>query len=88
MQGYKLGEEITNEPPQKIKLNSQGNKQMPTIGALCMCKNESKRIHVTVGSVMDCCDVFILHDTGSEDDTIKISREICCKVDIVYPISD
>lgn len=49
----------------------------PTIGLLMMVKNESKRIHVTLNSVVGFVDALIIYDTGSTDNTIEIIKEFC-----------
>ncbi len=46
----------------------------PILGLLMMVKNEEKRIKVTLESVKDIVDCFIIFDTGSEDDTINIIK--------------
>lgn len=49
----------------------------PTLGLVMMVKNENKRITVSLDSVRDIADCFIILDTGSEDNTINIIREYC-----------
>ena len=46
----------------------------PTIGLLMMVKNEKKRIHVSLDSVVGVVDALIIFDTGSTDDTIDIIK--------------
>jgi glycosyltransferase involved in cell wall biosynthesis len=54
----------------------------PTIGLLMMVKNEKKRIHVTLDSVVGVVDAVIIFDTGSTDNTIDIIKNFCEKVKI------
>lgn len=49
------------------------------IALLMMVKNESKRIHVSMESVLGTVDSFVIFDTGSEDNTIEIIEEFCSK---------
>lgn len=51
----------------------------PTIGLLMMVKNETKRIHVTLESVVGFVDAIIIYDTGSTDNTLDIIRTFCEK---------
>ena len=46
-----------------------------TIGMVMMVKNESKRIEVSLKSVLGIVDALIIYDTGSEDDTIEIIKK-------------
>jgi glycosyltransferase involved in cell wall biosynthesis len=39
-----------------------------------MCKNEEKRIEVTLKSVLGCVDSLVIYDTGSTDNTISICK--------------
>lgn len=48
------------------------DKGKPTIGLLMMVKNEEKRIHVTLESIVGYVDALIIFDTGSTDKTIEI----------------
>lgn len=54
-------------------------KDKPTIGLLMMVKNEEKRIHVSLESVIGIVKAIIIYDTGSKDDTIKIITEFATK---------
>ena len=47
----------------------------PTIGMVMMVKNESKRIEVSLQSVLGIVDALIIYDTGSEDNTIEIIKK-------------
>lgn len=47
----------------------------PTIGLLMMLKNEKKRLHVTLNSVIGSVDALIIFDTGSTDNTIDIVKD-------------
>jgi glycosyltransferase involved in cell wall biosynthesis len=40
-----------------------------------MCKNESKRIHVTLNSIIGIVDSLVIYDTGSTDNTIEIIKQ-------------
>lgn len=55
------------------------DKNKPTIGLLMMLKNEEKRLHVTLDSVVGHVDAIIVYDTGSEDNTIDILQNFCEK---------
>lgn len=44
----------------------------PTIGLLMMVKNEEKRLHVSLNSIIGQVDALIFYDTGSTDKTIEI----------------
>lgn len=46
---------------------------------LMMVKNESKRIHVSLESVLGIVDSVTIFDTGSEDNTIEICKSFCEK---------
>jgi len=50
------------------------NAQKPTIGLLMMVKNETKRLHVSLNSVVGYVDALIIFDTGSTDNTIDIIK--------------
>lgn len=51
----------------------------PTIGLLMMVKNEQLRIRVSLDSARPHVKAFIIFDTGSTDDTVKIIQEYCEK---------
>jgi len=53
--------------------------QKSHIALLMMVKNESKRIHVSLNSVLGVVDSVVIYDTGSEDNTIEIIEEFCSK---------
>lgn len=48
-----------------------------SLALVMMIKNESKRITVTLDSVKDVTDCFVILDTGSEDDTVNIVKNYC-----------
>lgn len=48
-----------------------------SIGLLMMVKNENKRIKVSLDSVTEHVDCFIIFDTGSTDNTVDIIKEHC-----------
>lgn len=67
------------------------SKDEPTIGLLMMVKNETKRIHVTLESVVNnktkYVDAIIVYDTGSTDNTVEIIEKFAEKHEInVYII--
>ena len=47
----------------------------PHIALLCMVKNEEKRIHVTLNSIIGTCSYIVIYDTGSTDNTINIIKD-------------
>lgn len=49
------------------------------LALVMMVKNESKRITVSMDSVKNIVDTFVIMDTGSEDGTVRIIREYCDK---------
>lgn len=51
----------------------------PTLALVMMVKNECKRITVSMDSVRGIVTNFVIMDTGSEDDTVKIIRDYCDK---------
>lgn len=55
------------------------DKSKPTIGLLMMVKNESKRLHVSLDSVVGVVDALIFYDTGSTDNTIEIIKNFAEK---------
>ena len=54
----------------------------PTIGLLMMVKNENKRIHVSLNSIIGHVDALIIFDTGSTDNTIDIIKDFSEKYKI------
>jgi glycosyltransferase involved in cell wall biosynthesis len=58
---------------------NQLDKNGPTIGLVMMLKNEEKRLHVSLESVVGHVDALIIYDTGSTDNTINIVEEFCEK---------
>jgi len=55
---------------------------MVHIAALLMVKNEKKRLHVSLNSIIDFADSLVIFDTGSTDNTIEICREFSEKNNI------
>lgn len=51
----------------------------PTIALVMMVKNEKKRIHVSLESVLGTVDCMIIYDTGSTDNTKEIIISFCEK---------
>lgn len=49
-----------------------------------MVKNEHKRFHVTLNSVVGYVKSFVMFDTGSTDDTIEIAETFCKKNNITF----
>jgi len=58
----------------------------PTIGLLMMVKNEEKRIHVSLQSVLGFVNAIIIYDTGSTDRTLEIIIDFAEKNKINYYI--
>ena len=52
------------------------------IALLMMVKNEKKRLHVSLESVKDVVDSFVIYDTGSTDNTMEICEEYANKFNI------
>jgi glycosyltransferase involved in cell wall biosynthesis len=52
------------------------------IALLLMCKNETKRLHITLNSVVGHVDSIVAFDTGSTDNTIEILKEFSEKHNI------
>lgn len=61
---------------------SQSKQEDVTIAMGCMVKDEERRIHVTMQSVLPFCKTFIIYDTGSTDNTIPIIQAFCEKHNI------
>lgn len=51
----------------------------PHIALLMMMKNEKKRLHVSLESVKDYVDSFVVYDTGSTDNTLEILKDFTDK---------
>lgn len=51
----------------------------PNIGLVMMVKDEEKRIHVSLESVLNVVEAFIIYDTGSTDNTVQIITDFCEK---------
>jgi len=47
------------------------------IAVLMMVKNEHKRLLVSLESIKNTADSFIMYDTGSTDNTIEIAEKFC-----------
>ena len=60
------------------------NKNDVHIALLMMVKNEHKRLHVSLNSVLGYVDSIVMYDTGSEDNTIEIASEFCKKNNIIF----
>ena len=54
-------------------------KKSPHIALLMMLKNEEKRLHVSLDSVIGHIDSIVVFDTGSTDKTIEILETFCKK---------
>jgi glycosyltransferase involved in cell wall biosynthesis len=52
-------------------------KHTPRIGVVIMAKNEADHIVKSLESVKPIMDVFILYDTGSTDNTVKVAEQWC-----------
>ncbi len=48
-----------------------------------MCKNEKKRLHVTLQSVVGYVKSIVCFDTGSTDNTLELIRDFCKENDII-----
>jgi glycosyltransferase involved in cell wall biosynthesis len=55
---------------------------MVHIAVLMMVKNEKKRLHVSLDSVVGFADSLVIFDTGSTDNTIEICQEFSAKHNI------
>ena len=55
------------------------NDKTPIIACLMMVKNEERRIHVSLDSVVGCVKCYIIYDTGSTDKTTEIIIKHCEK---------
>ena len=60
------------------------NKNDVHIALLMMVKNEHKRLHVSLNSVLGYVESIVMYDTGSEDNTIEIASEFCKKNNILF----
>jgi glycosyltransferase involved in cell wall biosynthesis len=58
------------------------------IALLMMVKNEHKRLHVTLESIVGHVDSIVLYDTGSEDNTIQIAKTFCEKHNIIFRLKE
>lgn len=56
------------------------NKLKGTLGLSMIVKNEEDNIADAINSVKDIADEIVITDTGSEDNTIKIAKELGAKV--------
>lgn len=59
--------------------SSTKSEKKPHIALLMMMKDEEKRLHVSLESVVGFVDSIVVYDTGSTDNTIKILKEFCLK---------
>ena len=50
--------------------------ERPSLGLCLIAKNEGKRIASCIGSVRGIVDEIVVVDTGSEDDTVRISKDL------------
>ena len=55
---------------------------MVHIAVLMMVKNETKRLHISLDSVVGFADSLVIFDTGSTDNTIQISKDFSEKYNI------
>lgn len=55
---------------------------MVHIAVLMMVKNETKRLHISLDSVVGFADSLVIFDTGSTDNTIDICKEFCTRTKI------
>lgn len=69
-------------PPYKVVTEKEFyplSRDKPTIALLLMVRNEKKRIHVTLESVVGHVDALIVYDTGSTDNTMQIIQDFSTK---------
>lgn len=61
----------------KVEFNTPESyrRKNPHIALLMMCKNETKRISVTLKSILGFVDSMVIYDTGSTDNTIDILKD-------------
>ena len=52
-----------------------------SLGVLLMVKNEQDSITTTIQSVCPYVDQVLVYDTGSQDNTIQIIKDVCKKND-------
>ena len=64
------------------------NKNDVHIALLMMVKNEHKRLHVSLNSVLGYVDSIVMYDTGSEDNTIEIASNFCKKNNIIFRLKE
>jgi glycosyltransferase involved in cell wall biosynthesis len=64
------------------------NKNDVHIALLMMVKNEHKRLHVSLNSVLGYVDSIVMYDTGSEDNTIEIASNFCKKNNITFRLKE
>jgi len=70
-------EKITNFTPYYEKEFYHVPTDRATLGAVLMVKNEKKRIHVSLNSLIGFIDCLIIYDTGSIDNTKEIIISFC-----------
>lgn len=86
--GRKCVIEYENDFGKKRKEQCPTNKDKMKIGLCMIVKNEQDNIERTMNSVLSMCNVFIMLDTGSEDETIQTIINFCEKHKIpLYLIS-
>ncbi len=61
---------------------------MVHIAVLMMVKNEKKRLHITLESIKNIANSFVLFDTGSTDNTIEIARDFCKRNNIPFRLKE
>ena len=72
-----------------VNMNDKIAKQKkPHLALLMMVKNETKRLHVTLNSILDVVDSIVLYDTGSEDDTLEIAKKFSQENNIPIKIKE
>jgi glycosyltransferase involved in cell wall biosynthesis len=62
--------------------------KIPHIALLIMLKDEEKRLHVTLDSVVGTVQSIVAYDTGSTDNTIKILKEFSEKHNIPLKLKE
>ena len=60
-------------------IESKESKKRPLLACAIMVKNEAPRIVKTMSSLVGYAGIFVIMDTGSEDDTVQVVKDYCKK---------